>query len=197
MNVSRETFPRLAAFEEIVRQWAPRINLISRGDLDHLWDRHIADSAQIHDIAPPAETWLDFGSGAGFPGLVCAILATDAGNSTRFTLVESDARKCAFLREAARKLDVPVTVVTARIEAMPSTPCDIITARAVAPLTKLLSLAYPHCGPATMCLFPKGVRAESELTEAAADWHTTTERLPSRTDPGASILKITDIARRP
>lgn len=180
-----------------MRQWSLRINLVSRGDLEALWPRHIADSAQLHAIAPSAKTWLDFGSGAGFPGLICAILAADAGAKTEFTLVESDARKCAFLREASRQLEVPVTIETARVENIPPQLYDVISARAVAPLSKLLRLAYPFCGPSTTCLFPKGSRVESELTEAATAWHTTVERLASRTDSGASILKITDIAPRP
>jgi len=197
-NVSRETSPRLAAFADLLTRWNKRINLVSRGDLDRLWPRHIADSAQLFGLAPPrAATWLDIGSGAGFPGLVCAILAADAGRPCRFTLVEAHARKAAFLREATRKLALPAEIRAERIETVPPTAFDVVSARALARLPRLLTLAHPFCGPNTVCLFPKGVRVESELTDAAAGWHTRVERLPDRIDSGASILRITDIAPRP
>ncbi|MEM6621145.1 MAG: 16S rRNA (guanine(527)-N(7))-methyltransferase RsmG [Pseudomonadota bacterium] len=197
MNVSRETSERLAQFEDLVRRWSTRINLVSRRDLDHIWPRHIADSIQIFDHAPQADTWLDLGSGGGFPGLVCAILSADNNDPTKFTLIESDARKCAFLREATRLLDLRADILTARIETVPPQQFDVVTARALAPLPQLLALSHPFCSPQTVCLFPKGAQAESELTAAQANWHILVERVPSRTDPGATILKLTDIAPRP
>ena len=198
MSVSRETSPRLAVFAELVIRWNPRINLVSPRDLEHLWTRHIADSAQLFDLAPSqTRTWLDLGSGGGFPGLVCAALAADAGHSTRFILIESDTRKCAFLREAARHMGLSPTIEAKRIEDVSPFSADVITARALAPLPRLLEIASPFLQPTTVCLFPKGRAVESELTSAEADWHIQVQRIQSLTDDDATVLKLTEAAPRP
>ncbi len=153
--------------------------------------RHIADSLQLVPLMPPAlDRAIDLGSGAGFPGLILA-LAT----GVPFDLIEADQRKAAFLREAARITGAPVHVHAVRIEAADLPPAPLITARALAPLPKLLGLAAPLLAPGGQCLFLKGADVQTELTHAAAQWHMQVERIPSRTAPDACILRISDLSR--
>ena len=195
--VPRETLGPLQELVELVTHWNRRINLVSRAEAADLWRRHVLDSAQLIPLAPAdARTWLDIGSGAGFPGLVCAIAARAQGRATAFTLVESDTRKAAFLREAARRLDLDATVLDRRIEDVRLPPQDVISARALASLDRLLAYAHPFCHRATRLLFPKGRQADSELTLARRDWHIRVVRVPSRTDPEATILQISEVRRR-
>lgn len=190
-GVSRETRERLTLFAGLLLRWNRTINLISRRDEPVLWERHIADSLALIPVLPPeARTAADLGSGAGFPGLVIAI-ATDR----HVHLVESDHRKSAFLREAARATAAPVTVHATRIEVAPLPPMPLITARALAPLATLLDWAGPHLAPNGICVFPKGRTAEEELTAAAERWHMRVERFPSPSDPAATILRLSEIAR--
>jgi 16S rRNA (guanine527-N7)-methyltransferase len=192
-GVSRETLVRLEAYAALLVQWNPRINLVSRDSLRDPWRRHFLDSAQLLPYVPAsARSLVDLGSGAGFPGLVLAILGV-AG----VELVESDARKCAFLREAARIADAPVTVHHARIEALPPHQVDVVTARACAPLDRLLVMAQRFIGPRTICLFLKGERAAEELTAARRGWTMRAACHPSRADPRGVILKLEQIAREP
>ncbi len=194
-DVSRETRAQLDRFSELLLRWNRKINLIGAATADDLETRHIQDSLQLLDHVPDgAATWLDLGSGAGLPGLVCAIADT---RSRAFTLVESDQRKAAFLREATRQLGLSLVIHAKRIEQLPDQTFDIITARALAPLAKLLDLSERLCHPGTILLFPKGAGAESELTDAERNWHIEAERLPSVTDPSATVLKITGIHRKP
>ncbi|MEM1298939.1 MAG: 16S rRNA (guanine(527)-N(7))-methyltransferase RsmG [Pseudomonadota bacterium] len=187
----------LEAFKDLLIAWNKRINLVSTGDLDALEDRHIADSIQVFDHRPSeARSWLDVGSGGGFPGLIAAICAKGSGLPIRFTLIESDVRKCAFLREAVRITGTDVQVVSKRIEAVPPEPFDVISARALAHLPKLLSYTAPFSHPETVYLFPKGAQVESELTQAMADWHVTVERIASRTDARGTLLKLTEVSAR-
>ncbi|MEO1492468.1 MAG: 16S rRNA (guanine(527)-N(7))-methyltransferase RsmG [Pseudomonadota bacterium] len=196
-NVSRETQDTLQAFAAFTLKWNARINLISRRDEASIHQRHIADSAQLFEHVPQtANTWTDLGSGGGFPGLVCAILARDRRPDLTITLIESDTRKCVFLREAARTFDLSVTVENTRIEAATDHKADIISARALAPLSRLLTLAHRFCHPGTVLLFPKGKTARSELTAARETWHISIEALPSRTDPEGTILKLSEVAPR-
>lgn len=193
-NVSRETMERISTFEDLLRRWNARINLVSPADLPHLRARHTADSAQLLDHAPEAAgTWLDLGSGAGFPGLICAILAAEKRPGLRFVLIESDQRKAAFLREAARITGIRITLHVTRIEATTLAPHDVISARALAPLPRLLSLAWPFCHSGTTLLFPKGRGVSSELTQAREHWHMKAETLPSRIDPDSTILRLTQV----
>lgn len=197
VHVSRETSQRLEAFRDLLIVWNKRINLVAPADLGRLEERHITDSIQVFEHLPAdARTWLDIGSGGGFPGLICAILAKGADLPTRFTLVESDARKCAFLREAARVTGVEPEILTKRIEQVPPRPFDVISARALAALPKLLAYAAPFARSDTVFLFPKGAQVESELTQAMADWHVTPERVASRTDPSGTLLKLTEVSTR-
>ena len=197
-NVSHETIQRLEAFEALLLKWNPRINLISKSDTDRVWQRHILDSAQIFDhVDQPVTTWLDLGSGGGFPGIVCAILALENRSSVNFHLVESDTRKAIFLRQAASDLSLPVLVHAMRIEAFGGGAVDVITARALAALPELLDLSQKHIGPDTQLLFPKGRKAETELVQASLSWDMKVQRIPSLTDSEATILRLSGVTRRP
>jgi 16S rRNA (guanine527-N7)-methyltransferase len=190
-GVSRETFPRLAAYVNLLLHWNSRINLIGRGTVADIWRRHVVDSAQLLPLLPSgARTLVDLGSGAGFPGLVLAILG-----APEVHLIDSDQRKCAFLREAARVAAASVTVHARRIEEVQGFTADIITARALAPLSSLLEHAEKFLGANSTCLFLKGRSAAEELTEAAKLWSMRARLLPSVTDEAAAIICIENPAR--
>ncbi|RFP04697.1 16S rRNA (guanine(527)-N(7))-methyltransferase RsmG [Novacetimonas hansenii] len=189
-NVSRETRDRLTAYADLLVRWNARINLVSRPDLAQLWPRHIADSLQLAALIPQGARVVDMGSGGGFPGLVIA-MATDA----HVTLIESDQRKAAFLREASRVAGVRTRVIAARIEAAEAGPADIITARALAPLPQLLQWGVRFLDKEGFCLFLKGKNADEELNAANADWRMAVTRIPSRTDADGIILRLSDIRR--
>ena len=179
----------LDRFAELLLRWNRTVNLIARNDEANLWGRHIADSLQLIPLLPPSPARaIDLGSGGGFPGLVLCI-----ATGIPFDLIESDQRKCAFLREAARIAGAPATVHAARIESAGVTPAPLVTARALAPLPALLTLAAPLLAKNGVCLFLKGANADAELTAAAAGWHMRAERFPSQTAPSASILRISEI----
>jgi 16S rRNA (guanine527-N7)-methyltransferase len=189
--VSRETLARLEAYAELVVRWSARINLVGRKTLGDLWRRHILDSAQLLALFPAnAESVIDLGSGAGFPGLVLAILGAPG-----VELVEADSRKAAFLREAARITKVDVTIRPCRIEAVPRHPVDVVTARACAPLERLLGLAEPFLAAKSECLFLKGERVEDELTLARKHWTITARLCQSRSDPRGVVLRLQQVAR--
>lgn len=190
-GVSRETLDRLGAYADLVRRWQPKINLVGPSTLDDLWRRHMLDSAQLFPLLPAdARTLVDLGSGAGFPGLVLAVLGVPDVH-----LVESDTRKAAFLREAARVSGTNVTVHARRIDAVPAIAADIVTARALAPLAELLAWAHRFVGSRGVALFPKGQQAEDEVADAARIWTLSVERIPSRTDANGAILRVSGIAR--
>ena len=191
-DVSRETRDQLTIFANLLKRWNRRINLVSGSTLPDVWVRHIADSAQLVALAPGQSSWLDLGSGAGFPGLVVAALAPQAS----VTLIESDQRKAVFLRTAAAEMGLSVTVHAVRIEDAPAMAPDVISARALAPLPRLLPLSARFARPDTVLLFPKGASADSELTEAHRTWHTKSETFPSMTDPTGVILRIRDVRPR-
>jgi 16S rRNA (guanine527-N7)-methyltransferase len=196
LGVSRETEDQLKAYQSLVLRWNQRINLISRNDEDEIWQRHILDSAQIWRYRRSAAMeWLDFGSGAGFPGLVIAVLAKQHFSALQVTLVESDVRKCAFLRHASRELSLQTRVLNERIERLNSETAEIISARALAPLTKLLAYAEKHLLPGGICLFPKGQRVHKEVDEARAHWAFACHLHPSATRDGAYVLEIGGIRR--
>jgi 16S rRNA (guanine527-N7)-methyltransferase len=181
-----ETIARLRAYESLIRRWSPAINLVSKADLENLWPRHIEDSLALIPHIPENTTHaIDLGSGAGFPGLVLAI-----ATNIPFTLIESDKRKAAFLTDAARQLAAPAKVLAQRIEDAKPDPAPLITARALAPLDKLLALAAPHLAPGGICLFPKGETAETEITTAESHWHMNIERC--KTAQG-HILKVSQL----
>ena len=193
VGVSRETLRRLEAYASLLTEWSARINLIARSTLTDLWRRHFLDSAQLLSLLPPTvHSLVDLGSGAGFPGLVLAILGVDG-----VELIEADSRKASFLREASRVAAVDVTVRGCRIETVPAHDVDVVTARACAPLDRLLPLAERFIGPQTTCLFPKGARAEEELTAACKAWTMAVSRYPSRAEPGGMILSLQQVIRGP
>ena len=178
---------RLAAYERLLRRWQKAINLVGSSTLADPWRRHFLDSAQLLDLIPPERPpgLLDLGSGAGFPGLVLAILGL-----TEVHLVESDARKCAFLREAARITETPVMIHAARIADFPVQPFGIVTARALAPLDELLALAMPYVAPGGRLLLHKGRNVDRELTLAQKRWTLPMTRVTSRADSKGVILVI-------
>lgn len=195
LDVSRETFDRLQVFQALVLKWNPTVNLISRASAAQIWDRHILDSAQIAFLAnPPVSHWADLGSGGGFPALVLAIIARERFPGSRFTLVESDARKSAFLAQAVRTLDLPAQIAVSRIESTPPLGADILTARALAPLETLLSYAHRHLRPEGAAYFPKGTSHAQEIAVARRQWRFDLSVHISRTDSNAAILKVTGIA---
>ena len=195
-DVSRETRERLSIYAALVQKWNPRINLVSRASLENLRARHIADSAQLHDLAPhPVAHWADLGSGGGFPGLVIAILAQETGTPGRVTLVESDARKSAFLRTVIRETGIAATVLTRRIEAAAPLGADVLSARALADLATLLGHAVRHLAPGGAAIFPKGASWRQEIAEAQSKWQFISRVDKSRTDPDAVILHITGVSR--
>ena len=196
-DVSRETCERLSDFESLLRKWNSKINLVAPGEVSRLWERHILDSAQIFAHAKSDfRTWNDLGSGGGFPGVVCAILAAERKEDRFFTLIESDKRKSIFLGEAVRTLSLNAVVKPMRIEAYKGGVVDVVSARALAPLDRLLSLTRPMVDASTQLLFLKGRRVEFELTAARRSWNMNVERIPSLTDPDGVILKLTGASPR-
>ncbi|AWK86052.1 16S rRNA (guanine(527)-N(7))-methyltransferase RsmG [Azospirillum thermophilum] len=190
-GVSRETVERLAAYEAVLRKWQPKINLVGPSTLPDVWKRHFLDSAQLFPLLPPqTRVLVDLGSGAGFPGLVLALLGVPEVH-----LIESDARKAAFLREAARLTGTLVTVHNKRIETVPPIEADVVTARALAPLADLIGWAYPFLGNRGTGLFLKGQNVEEELTDTTKSWKMRAERFDSRSDPTGTILRVSGIDR--
>ncbi len=195
LNVSRETIRRLEIFARLLGKWNNSINLVSSVSLADLWARHIADSIQVFRAAPGARQWLDLGSGGGFPGLIVAILAVDEAPDLMVSLIESDHRKAAFLRTAARESGADCQVISARIEKTPEKQADIVSARALADLTTLLEYAQRHLKSTGTALFPKGVGWKKELISARRQWRFHVDVIESQTKPGAVILKIKGAVR--
>lgn len=195
-SVSRETLERLKTYEALLRKWNQRINLVARSTLPDLWQRHFVDSMQIFDLAPPkVDHWVDLGSGAGFPGLVMAIMALDTGSPARVTLVESDARKCAFLQTVIRETGARARVINDRIENIPPLGADVLSARALSDLGALLGFAELHMRPDGVAIFPKGENWQKEVTAAQTAWTFTSQLAKSKTEEGPVILTITGVAR--
>ncbi len=188
-GVSRETLDRLASHLDLLRRWQKRINLVGTATLCDPWRRHMLDSAQLAPLVPAGARLADLGSGAGFPGLVLAILR---GGPVH--LIESDARKAAFLREAVRITGAPVEVHNARAEQL-DLKADIVTARACAPLDRLLGLALPLLASGGLCLFLKGARVEEEVSEARAAWKMALRRHRSRSAPDGVVLEVSGLSR--
>ena len=196
LDVSRETTERLQHLVDLVRKWSPKINLVSPSQLHCLWQRHVWDCAQLVSHAPPdPRRWVDLGSGGGFPGLVVSALALDRGWSTTVFLVESDQRKAAFLRRAATEMGVMPRVLATRSEQVVPLSADVLSARAFAPLDRLLTHAVRHVAPDGVTLLPKGSGHEAEIAAARRHWRFTCDRRSSITDPDAAILKLTEINR--
>jgi 16S rRNA (guanine527-N7)-methyltransferase len=194
-DVSRETWGQLEAYVEILLKWQKAINLIGPATVADIWDRHILDSAQLVPHLPAAAKKIaDLGTGAGFPGLVLAALRPHLD----VVLIESDARKAAFLGEAGRRMSLAKQpkIVIGRIEAVPPAQADVVTARALAPLGTLLGWAQRHRSDPAICLFHKGRDWETELTDARRGWDIELQHYPSATDRDAVLLRIRDYRPR-
>ena len=212
-RVSRETGARLECYHDLLAKWRTRINLVSERSWRDPWRRHFLDSAQLihHFPAPPEgarHSLIDMGSGAGFPGMVLAILSLDSKSTVPLDvhLVDSDQRKCVFLKEVARVTGAPVDVHNARLEELPDLApggpeslglprATLITARGCASLRRLLELSVPLLAEGGQCLFLKGESAIEELTDARKVWNMRCLDAPSVSDPGGTILKISEISR--
>ena len=194
--VSRETAALLDRFVDALLATQSHTNLIGPATVADLWTRHIADSLQLLDLVPTAQTWLDIGSGGGFPGLVLACALTDRPGAV-VHLVESQGKKAAFLRQVVDELRLPAMVHHRRVEdgALGVNP-NVITARAVAPLQKLLGYVAPFVKSGAKALLPKGQDVAAELTDAAKYWHIEAELAPSRTNPASRILIVRALRRR-
>ncbi|MGP9788751.1 16S rRNA (guanine(527)-N(7))-methyltransferase RsmG [Roseinatronobacter sp. NSM] len=194
--VSRETLDRLDGFVRLLTKWNSKINLVAPATIPNLWQRHIEDSAQVFALAPKdARHWVDLGSGGGLPGVVCAILATEHMPECRFTLVESDKRKSAFLMVAARELALQIDVLPIRAEDVPVQNAEIVSARALAPLPQLLAWVDRHLADGGIALLPKGKTWEEELATARVDWMFKLVSHISQTDPAARLLAIKELSR--
>ena len=196
MNVSRETRADLEEFADQLLHWSRSINLVSCHDHSQVWTRHIEDSLQITQFVAQCASWLDFGSGGGFPALPLAIWAKHHQPGVTFTLVESDARKSTFLRQMIRLFDLQASVMTSRIEHIEALQYDVISARALADLPTLLAYADPHVHADSTAIFPKGRRFQEEIDEARRHWRFDVDAVQSLTDKEARILVIKNLERR-
>jgi 16S rRNA (guanine527-N7)-methyltransferase len=198
-KVPRETIHRLTRYAELLAHWQKSTNLIAPSTLPQLWSRHFADSAQLRTLAQKPRLWLDLGSGAGFPGLVIAILETGTPDF-RMHLVESNRKKCAFLAEVARETKAPVEIHALRIEDLAESAHglepDVVSARALAPLPRLLELASPFFRSSTRGLFLKGREAETEIEAARAEWDFAAHLHPSLTASESHIVEVTELRPR-
>ncbi|GGG78916.1 ribosomal RNA small subunit methyltransferase G [Salipiger pallidus] len=191
LDVSRETTERLQHLDVLLRKWTPKINLISKNSVNESWSRHILDSAQVFEVnLMDVDKWVDIGSGGGFPGLVVAILSKELRPDLKVVMIESDQRKCAFLRSVLRETGVKADVITARIEEVESQKADVLSARALADLTTLLGFAEHHLAPSGHCVFLKGASWEKEIADAEKTWKFTYSQRKSITDPNAVVLTI-------
>ena len=190
--VPPEALARLARFVELLDRWRAVTNLISEASFAEVWTRHVADSAQLLALAPEARRWVDLGSGAGFPGLVLAILLADRPDA-RVHCVDSDRRKCAFLREAARATGAPGEIHPVRVEALDPLalgPVDAVVARAFAPLPRLLEFAKVWIARGAIGVFPRGRSADAQLEALPAAPDLAIEAVASKIDPEAAILRV-------
>lgn len=190
-NVSRETFSTMEQYVALLLKWNKSINLIGASTENEIWDRHILDAWQIASYLPSVKTnprLLDMGSGAGLPGMILSMLKYDV------VMVESDERKCVFLQEAIRLLGLNAQVNNCRLELLDMGKFDIITARALAPLTQLIAYAFPHLGINGQCIFPKGETYSMELSEARKQWQFSDIIYPSQCHPKSVILQLSNIS---
>jgi len=195
-QISALATERLDIFVGLLAKWNAAINLVSPASLAEVWTRHIADSAQVLDAAPIRRArWLDMGSGAGFPGIVIALITADTPNPVEMTLVESDRRKAAFLSTVSRETGVPMIIQAARIEAVVPQNADTVSARALAPLARLCSFAERHLAPDGTALFLKGGHYAAEIAEARRTWSFALDIRRSRTDPAGAVLIMKDLRR--
>ncbi len=196
LGVSETGLARLRQFTEVVARWTQRINLVSRNTLETMWERHVEDSARLlcHAPADPV-IWADFGAGGGFPGLVVALIRQDRGDDVPVILVESDQRKAAFLREAARMLSLKVDVRATRAEGLAPLSADVVSARALAPLVDLCAIMERHCRPDGVALFPKGAQWRDEVAQAHEKWRFVLDAHLDPGNKGGAILELRNLQR--
>ncbi len=195
VDVSRETRADLERFAALLTKWQGSINLVAPNTLGDLWQRHIEDSLQLLPLLPDrAQAFVDLGSGGGFPGLVLAIALKSTRPDARMTLIESDARKGAFLNEAIRATGANARVITGRINDIAPSGADVVTARALAPLPRLLGFAARHLTSEGTALLQKGGKVHEELAAARADWHFEYALYPSLTSEDGVILQIRELS---
>ena len=190
--VSRETEARLSIYVDLLRRWQTIKNLVGPSTLVEIWTRHIADSAQLVDLAPNAKRWVDLGAGAGFPGLVVAIVLADRPG-VQVELIESNARKCAFLRDVIRATEAPARVHPGRIEAVLPTlqgSVDVVTSRALAPLPELLAFSGALLRGGALGLFLKGAETDKRPAQQPGDLDFTITTVASRTLATAKIVVV-------
>ena len=196
-GVSRETLERFETWRRLLEETSAHTNLVGRGTLTEFWHRHALDSWQVFELMPEARRWADLGAGAGFPGLAIAfaLMERHAGKG-HVLMVDSVAKKMAFVNQVIRETKAPAIARADRVESIHPVPeVDVVTARAMAPLGKLLGYVHPFVDKGAVALLPKGARYKEELTEARKSWTFEAEVLPSRTSPEAAILKIRGLAR--
>ena len=197
-NVSRETMMLLTTYEEMLREWQEKMNLVSKSSLEFAWQRHFLDSMQLFDLIPEnAKIVYDFGSGAGFPGLVLAIMSKEKTPYLKFKLVESIKKKTMYLNAVKEKCGLDnVEIINERIENIVAEKADVITSRAMASLTDLLKYSQKFCSSKTRCIFLKGKSFQEEISEAQKFWSFKCDVLPSQESDEGVILIITDIKKR-
>jgi 16S rRNA (guanine527-N7)-methyltransferase len=197
-TVSRETWARLDRLVELVTARQKVMNLVAPSTIPQIWTRHVADSLQLLSLAPAARRWVDLGSGAGFPGVVLACQLA-AGQGAEVHLVDSIQKKASFLRDVIAELKLPAIVHTQRIEEFVATPpdsFDAVTARALAPLDRLIGYAIPLLKTGAVGVFPKGQDVAAELTQASKSWSIEAELIPSKTDPRGRIVLVHRASKR-
>ena len=196
LDVSRETLDALKYFEDLVVLWNPAINLISNSSVSDLWSRHIVDSAQLFLFTLPDEgLWLDVGSGGGFPGIVVSIVAKELAPSLRVVLVESDNRKCVFLRTVIRELGLSVKVINDRIENVKLDDVVYLSARALRNLNSLLFIVENNVSRETVCVFPKGRSYKKELVESQKNWKFDFNLIDSNTSEDSKVIVLKGLER--
>ncbi|MEO0619487.1 MAG: 16S rRNA (guanine(527)-N(7))-methyltransferase RsmG [Pseudomonadota bacterium] len=200
VDVSRETLDRLIRYAQALERWQRTTNLVAPTTIQHFWNRHVLDSAQLLSFAKEGRSWADLGSGAGLPGFVLAILGADDRRAASVLLVESSGRKAAFLHQARATTATSVEISASRIESEATqrriAAVDIVTARALAPLSDLFRYTERAAGQGATLLFPKGRNVDAEIAEANQHWVFDAVRHVSRVEPTSCVLEITSLSRR-
>ena len=196
-NVSRETLNSFCEYQTLLAKWNKKINLVSKNTLANLWERHFLDSGQIiNHVDASGKRWVDVGAGAGFPGLVVALLLKDRKIDCDMILVEKNTKKVFFLNEVIRKLNLNVTVVNKNVESIESLNADILTARAFSELKKLVELALFHRKERGVCLFLKGENYRSELDKTLNYWFFDYDVIDSLSNSSGKIIRVKKIFKR-
>lgn len=195
-DVSRETLLKLRAYEASLKEWQNKFNLVSKSSLEDAWNRHFIDSMQLFKYIPQsAQSLYDFGSGAGFPGMVLAIMAAEKTPYLKVNLIESIGKKTLYLKHVSEICSVNVEILNQRIESLPKNKVDVVTSRAMTSLKDLLEYTYPFCKKDTVCIFPKGKKHQEEIDEAKKHWRFEYQIHPSETSSEGVILVTTKLAK--